>query len=248
MIIYLRNILKNFKNHNFKDIEEYPNIVNQLNQYQKQLLNRREVLKGSINWFNLWWARDENFFKEGKKIIFTSRTKGKTFTYTEKSFYGTRNLFFIKSNRVNLKYITALLNSQLMYFYMQERLKHTGDLLQIDKNQFMKIPLYIPKDTKPFEILVDYIIFAKEENLSLEASLFESIIDGMVYDLYFEEEMKREDCFISDEVREVIKEFDNTIGGIKEMYKLLSENTLIVKGLSESVKVDIVSVIGESEI
>jgi len=170
---------KNFENHN---IDDYPNIRNQLLPYKDYLENRRECLKGSIQWFHLWWARDENFFKEGDKIIFTSRTKGKTFTYTKEAFYGTRNLFFIKSNRVNLKYMTALLNSQLMYFYMQERLKHTGDLLQIDKNQFMKIPLYLPNGSKPFKILVDKILQEKEQGNDTLA--LEKEIDRMVYALY----------------------------------------------------------------
>ena len=104
--------------HNFKDkkIEDYPNIHNQLLEYKNKLDNRREVLKGSIEWFSLWWARDESFFKDGAKLVWAKRTEGKKFTYTEKSLYGTANLFFIKSSRVNLKYITALLNSKLMYF------------------------------------------------------------------------------------------------------------------------------------
>jgi len=74
-------------------------------------------------------------------------------------------------------------------------------------------------------------MFAKENNMNLEASLFESIIDGMVYDLYFEEEMKKEDCFISDEVVKVIKEFDNSEDSIKEMYKIFKENRDIQRGL-----------------
>ncbi|MBL0703323.1 MAG: N-6 DNA methylase [Sulfurospirillum sp.] len=150
------------KNCTNDDIEKCPSITNILSNYKKQLDNRREVLKNSIKWFHLWWARDESFFKDGSKIIFTSRTKRGMFTYTDKSFYGTRNLFFIKSSRVNLKYITALLNSKLMYFYMEERLKHTGDLLQIDKNQFMKIPLFVPDNIEEIESLVNSIIKDKE--------------------------------------------------------------------------------------
>jgi adenine-specific DNA-methyltransferase len=151
------------KNFSDKNIEDYPNIYKQLNIYKEQLEKRREVLKGSIKWFNLWWARDEEFFKKGAKLVWAKRTEGRKFTYTENEFYGTANLFFIKSNRVNLKYLTALLNSKLFYFYMSEKLKHTGDLLQIDKNQFMKIPLYVPDELSQFVKLVDIIIDAKEK-------------------------------------------------------------------------------------
>ena len=40
---------------------------------------------------------------------------------------------------------------------MDERLKHTGGLLQIDKNQFTKIPLCVPEKTQDFEEIVDDI-------------------------------------------------------------------------------------------
>ena len=69
-----------------------------------------------------------------------------------------------------------------MYFYMHERLKHTGDLLQIDKNQFMKIPLYVPNDIKEFETLVDEIIDLKKQNQDTKE--LEAQIDQMVYALY----------------------------------------------------------------
>jgi len=153
---------KNFRN---KKIENYPNIKNKLSEYKKQLDGRRETIKGSIKWFHLWWARNESFFKDGEKIIFSSRTKGKNFTFAEKLFYGSRNMFFIKSNRVNLKYVTALLNSNIIYFYMKNKLKHTGDLLQIDKNQFMKIPIFISKKhVNTICSLVDEIILLKQQD------------------------------------------------------------------------------------
>ena len=190
--------------HNFKDkkIEDYPNIKHMLSSYRsyiddkgklKGLEHRREVLKGGIEWFHLWWARDESFFKGGAKLVWAKRTEGKKFTYTEAPLYGTANLFFINSNRVNLKYITALLNSSLMYFYMQERLKHTGDLLQIDKNQFMKIPLYVCDDVEPFEKLVDEIIELKKQGLN--TSNLENKIDEKFYNLY---ELTKEEINIID--------------------------------------------------
>jgi len=197
----------------------------QLFEYKEQLDNRREVLKGSIKWFHLWWARDEIFFKEGAKLVWAKRTEGKKFTYTEKSMYGTANLFFIKSDRVNLKYMTALLNSQLVYFYMKERLKHTGDLLQIDKNQFMRIPLFVPKDTKPFEILVDYIMLLKTldkpineyaDNENIIKYYFEEVIDALVYELYFKDEFQDKDI----EFLKYAKEYFNPIDNLNDEEKI----------------------------
>lgn len=172
------------KNFSDKNINDFPNIKSQLATYKVQLDNRRETLSGRKPWHCLWWERDESFFINGDKLVWAKRTEGAKFTFTTESFYGTANLFFIKSSRTNLGYITALLNSKLMYFYMHERLKHTGDLLQIDKNQFLKIPLFVPEDTSLFSILVNKIISIKQAAPKANTSVLEAEIDQLVYQLY----------------------------------------------------------------
>ena len=99
------------------------------------------------------------------------------------------------------------------------------------------------EEQKPFEILVDYIMFAKEQDMNIEALQFESIIDGMVYDLYFPDDMKKADCFISDEVKKLIKKFDNKEDTIKNIYKTFKENKIISEGLINSKKIDFIKTI-----
>jgi hypothetical protein len=108
----------------------------------------------------------------------------------------------------------------------------------------------IPKEQqKPFEILVDYIIFSKEQNMKNEASLFESIIDGMVYDLYFEEDMKKADCYITSRVEEIVKTFgkyDNNNDKsmlIKVIYDIFKEDKTVQRGLIYSRNVEVVKII-----
>jgi len=209
------------KNFIDKDIEDYPTILKQLTQYKEQLENRREVLKNSIKWFNLWWARDENFFKDGAKLIWAKRTEGKKFTYTEKPFYGTANLFFIKSNRINLKYITSLLNSKLFYFYMTERLKHTGDLLQIDKNQFMKIPLYDITNIESFINLVDTIIESKEK-IAKYNKHFETL--NAIDKIEIKEEIEK----LENLVKNSVDEIDSMV---YKLYGLNDDEVKIIEGI-----------------
>ena len=187
------------KNFDTKNIEDFPNIKEYFAPYKDDLSQKKINYKTPHKpYFYLHRERDENFFKEGAKLVWAKRTEGERFTYTEKSMYGTANLFFIKSDKVNLKYITALLNSKLMYFYMSERLKHTGDLLQLDKNQFLKIPLSVPEAQKPFIDLVDQILEITSatdydpKNPPVEQKKLEKQIDEMVYKLYdlTEEEIK----------------------------------------------------------
>ncbi|ADV45400.1 DUF7149 domain-containing protein [Nitratifractor salsuginis] len=170
---------KNF----YGTIDDYPNIKAFFEKNKTLLKEKKEKYKTPNKpYFFLHRERDESFFMKGPKIAFAARTHGRNFTYTEESFYGSRNLFFIKSERVDLKYIAALLNSKLIYFYMQERLKHNGELLQIDKNQFMKVPLFVPEDTQVFDKLVNQIIEKKKSGEATDE--LEARIDRMVYELY----------------------------------------------------------------
>ena len=166
--------------------ENYPAIYKKLMPYRFDLENRREVLNGRKSWFSLWWERDESFFLPGPKIIFAARTLGRNFTYTEDEFYASRNCFFIKCKRMNLKYLVALLNSTLMFFFMHQTLKHNGELLQLDKVQFLNVPLFIPSVEKQNSIihLVDQIIYTKQNNVDADTSHLEDEIDKLVYQLY----------------------------------------------------------------
>ena len=187
-LIYLS--AKKFKNF---IIDDYANIKAKLLPYKdlksadgknKGLTQRRETLSGAKKWYHLWWERDESFFVGGERLVWAKRTDGAKFTVTEKPLYGTANLFFIKSERVNLKYIAAILNSKLMYFYMHQRLKHTGDLLQIDKNQFMKIPLFVAGDNLQKQIISHVVAIIAAKKIKQDTSALEAELDTMVYGLY----------------------------------------------------------------
>ena len=209
--------------HNFedKDIEDYPNIKDFFKPYKDELVQKKINYKTPNKpYFYLHRERDENFFKKGAKLVWAKRTEGKKFTFTNKPFYGTANLFFIKSDRVDLKYITALLNSSLMYFYMSERLKHTGDLLQIDKNQFMKLPLYVPKDMKSFITLVDTIIESKEKIAKYNKHI-ESL--NAVQRIEIQEEIEKLETLVSSSVDEIDRL-------VYELYGLSDDEIAIVEG------------------
>lgn len=56
--------------------------------------------------------------------------------------------------------------------------------------ELLPVPKLSPGSQLPFEILIDCILFCKERNLEQKSGLFESVIDGMVYGLYFPGEIK----------------------------------------------------------
>jgi len=222
------------------NVEEYPTIKEHLNKYIDKLEKRSDKGVTPYNLRNCAYL--DEFEKE--KIMWLELTDNPKFTLDSSNCLLEMTVFFISGE--NLKYLLALLNSKVVFWYFNFICAESG----VGTNRWKKIyveQLPIPKISKeaqkPFEILVDYILFAKENNLNLEASYFESVIDGLVYDLYFEDEMKKEDCFITDEVVKVIKELNPTQEYIKEMYKIFKDNRDIQRGLIYSRVIGVVKVI-----
>lgn len=180
------------------NIDHYPIIKNQLSHYISQLRNRREVKNGRIKYFHLHWPRDKKYFDKGPKIISAIRTSYPNCFYTEKDYYGSRAMNFIKTDRINLKFLTGLLNSCLSYFWLKNKGKQLGDLLQIDKGPLLNIPLLKPNKEEQDRIasFVDEIIKlyqylcdspANSDKWNLLKSKIEKVekkIDQEIYRLY----------------------------------------------------------------
>jgi adenine-specific DNA-methyltransferase len=176
----------------FKDpeaIKPYPNIKKHLDKFQK-------VITSDNKPYGLHRARDERFFK-GEKIIALRKCIEPTFTYTDFDCYVSAAFYVIKTNRFNMKYLTGLLNSKLIAFWLKHRGKMQGDIYQIDKEPLLNIPIPpLTPQTQPIAnqiiTLVDQILPAKNQNPEADTSQLEKEIDQLVYKLYglTEEEIK----------------------------------------------------------
>jgi|GEM_PF-5912468 len=93
----------------------------------------------------------------------------------------------------------------------------------------LPIPRIPEQQQLPFEILVDCILFCREHgsdtSLASSADYLESVIDGLVFDLYFPDEMKAAHCYITDCVASTIRPFEKS-GSI-------ASNTGYITGLCE---------------
>ena len=100
----------------------------------------------------------------------------------------------------NLKYLLAILNSKVAEWYFNQISTSSGmgtNMWKKYKIEQLPIKNISKEQQKPFEILVDYILWLKSnENVLTETSdkimagYFEQMINGLVYELYFEEAMK----------------------------------------------------------
>lgn len=171
----------------FKDIsqmKEYPIL-------KKHLDNFKEVITSDNKPYGLHRARKEEFFIENK-IVSLRKTSEPYFCYLDKPSYFMAEFYILKTDRINMKYLTGLLNSKLVAFWLRYMGKMQGSNYQIDKEPLMNIPLKIADENIENKIidLVDEIIELKK--LNKDTQYLEEKIDEMVYDLYELTEEERE--------------------------------------------------------
>ncbi len=187
-----------YTNSSFKrpeKIEPYPSIKRHLDKFSS-------IITSDNKPYGLHRARDERFFV-GEKIIAQRKCPGRPiFTYTDFDTYVSATFYLIKTDSLNHKYLTALLNSKLIAFWLRHKGKMQGSNYQIDKAPLVNIPIKTPQNTISFEILCDYLILlndptsASVNNYTINgdvAYVFEEVLDMMIYELYFEEHMTEND-------------------------------------------------------
>ena len=163
----------------FKDIskmKEYPILKKHLDDF-------KEVITSDNKPYGLHRARKEEFFIENK-IVSLRKTSEPYFCYLDKPSYFMAEFYILKTDRINMKYLTGLLNSKLVAFWLRYMGKMQGSNYQIDKEPLMNIPIKIASENIENKIidLVDEIIELKK--LNKDTQDLEDRIDEMVYGLY----------------------------------------------------------------
>lgn len=195
-----------FKNPHSMD--SYPHLKEHLDRF-------KDVISSDNKPYGLHRSRVESFFI-GEKIVALRKCAGKpVFAYANGLNYMSATFYVIKTNRVNMRYLTGLLNSKLIEFWLKNKGKMQGANYQLDKEPLQQIPIAVPTTDiqELIATIVDYIILisSAKGNLSELVSnetivlFFEKIIDGCVYELYFGEHMKEQEINIIDSASELIK-------------------------------------------
>ena len=164
-----------------------PRILNHLSKYKEIMEQRRENQNGRIQFMHLHWARDEKFFQIGPKILSVRKCVDMPiFVYYEPEAYVMMSVNVIKTDRWNMKFLTGILNSRLIAFWLKNKGKMQGNNYQIDKEPLMSIPLPIANTNqqKPIIDLVDKILSIKKDDLLATVDSLQQKIDSLVYDLY----------------------------------------------------------------
>ena len=184
------------------DIEDYPITFSHLSKF-RSIIEARSSDRGEIQaalamgkWWVVFSAREKTTFT-GEKIICPYRSGINRFAYNKVDWYAVSDVYYIKNKNKNkelsLKYILALLNSSLYYYWLYFRGKRKGDILELFYTPLCQIP--IKEITKPeeddFVEIVDKILKVTEssdflkslEKIKLVES-YQAQINQMVFDLF----------------------------------------------------------------
>lgn len=219
-------------------ISLYPNIQKHLDQFSKVITSVNKP-------YGLHRARKKESF-EGEKILALRKCVNRpAFSYVDFDSFVSRAYLIIRTNRVNQKYLTGLLNSKLIKYWLKHRGKMQGANFQIDKEPLLQIPIVAPviNVQKLIATIVDYVMMSSsiKRNLSelvsneIIASFFEKIIDGCVYELYFEEHMKEQEINIIDSALELIKPITH-LSSDKEKADMILDVFMNIKKTDNSIR------------
>ncbi|WQT24901.1 class I SAM-dependent DNA methyltransferase [Helicobacter pylori] len=196
-------IIAKFGSHEFLEVE-YPTIYNHLLQYKDQLEQRGQCrysrghkiatkpYPGQHHWLELDNNPRDSYLQEfeKEKIVYPCiMAKEPCFVYEEKGFYAPAPANIITGDKMEIKYITALLNSKCIYFAMRKFYMGGGIEGELKTNNLEKIP--IPKITPQNQELADkitdgakQILALKEKDPKANTQKLEKEIDALVYQLY----------------------------------------------------------------
>lgn len=173
-------------------IKQYPAIYRHLSSFKKELSARNRAETGiRYEWYALQRCAAtyyEEFEKE--KIVYREISEQMNATYLKESVYCNNKAYIITGKQ--LKYLLSIFNSTLFNNVILKASNITGGKGDSFLSQ-LPIPQIPEADQKPFIKLVDYILFIKKQAGQTETAsmcqFFEKLIDALVYELYFPEEL-----------------------------------------------------------
>ncbi|MBL7789865.1 MAG: Eco57I restriction-modification methylase domain-containing protein [Chitinophagales bacterium] len=174
------------------NIENDISIKNHLNRFYDDLKPKKENdikgrKPGEYKWFEIQdnIAYYEMFEKD--KIVWALTADKWGFALDTEKHYLSSGGFMMISESLNLKYLLAILNSNLMKFLFQEiGVMTAGGAYTLKKATIEEFPIIELDDKKqqPFIKLVDKILSLKKSNPEADTTDLEAEVDKLVYELY----------------------------------------------------------------
>lgn len=186
------------------NIDDYPAVREYLKSFGNKLQQTGQILgtdeggnviKSRKKTGNKWFETQDqiSYYKEFEKdkIVWLEMSPRPNFAYSDTPLF-VLNTSYVLTGK-NLKWFLAVLNSEIMDFYFplistDVRGKTRRYIKQYV--EFLPIVPYAESHAAFLELFVDFIEIVKSSELRLQSAFFEQIIDVLVYELYFPNELK----------------------------------------------------------
>ncbi|MGL2419340.1 DUF7149 domain-containing protein [Helicobacter pylori] len=168
------------------DIEKYPATKAHLDAHWDTIVTRSDQGDTPYNLRNCAYLED---FEKEKIVYPCIMAKEPCFVYEEKGFYAPAPANIITGDKIEIKYLTALLNSKCIYFAMRKFYMGGGIEGELKTNNLEKIPIpqITPKNQELADKITDgtkQILALKEKDPKANTQRLEKEIDALVYQLY----------------------------------------------------------------
>lgn len=202
------------------DIENYPQIKKWLERFEPKLSKRADKGKTPFNLRNCAYLKD--FEKE--KIVWQRVTKENTFALAEKDTFILDSMAFLSNIEKEKKYLLGILNSKLIYFYLNQYTHKYGNNGFLLSNQYVeKLPIKPYNNEVELENKVD-LILENNKKLSSYKELLERAKKNKKYDEIIDLEK------LVEKTQNEIKKLDYEINQmVYEIYELTVDEIKIIE-------------------
>ena len=163
------------------NIDDYPVIKDHLNGYYERLALRQDKGRTPYNLRNC--AYHDEFLKE--KLFWMDLTERGRFAYKKEMMFCANTAYMVSGS--SLKYLCAVLNSDLITWYMRNSALNSGMGLPrwvrftVER---LPIPILTAEEQNPFIHLVDRILFEMTSGRDAHVTVLEDEINWRVYGLF----------------------------------------------------------------
>ncbi len=194
-------------------------------------VNRYVIQRDDLEFikYGVWLMYTSNIHvMQSDKILVRQTSDVLRAAFDDSKFLAQNSLFLIHSNKYNLKFLTALLNSSFINFIYKIKNPQKGKVFAEVKPSVVKeLPIYKAdeKTQTLFSDIVNFIIELKK--LKKDSNFFERLIDAMVYELYLSDVIKAASCEVLKYLMNLPKlkdgEDEKNLKIIEKVYKELSD-------------------------
>ena len=186
------------------DLDNYPNAKKYLKEHHEQLAGRSYLQDAGRNWYECWVPQHPDYFEVDNKIITPEMAPGNSFALDTTGFFCIGSCYSIlieEGTPTFYRYLTGLLNSDLMEFYLKadSSTQLYADRFRYNKSYIENLPVLYTElsntdnnttdDIDELTSLEDIMVYISSlvtdmNQESIEVKNAEEEINNLIYEIF----------------------------------------------------------------